>query len=194
MKIISKLKSYIFTPNRCFIPRCKARCCADAPLPEGYAQKVEGFAYRKVYNAVNIGENTPGEGYNSIVYNTRPVPLIMIGHAGGGKHVYYYDKKMAQKMGVKNMEEAQKALLSMEAQERYNYCPFLNEQGRCRVYPMRPPICREFGTSPLPINYCHQKSSRYDIFMFYAKQFSPSKIFNFYKNLIISSLKRTQEA
>lgn len=188
MKILLKVKLYLFEPRECFIPRCKARCCADASLPEGYAQQVEGFACRKIYNAVNIGKNDPSDNYNSIVYNTRPLPLTLIGHAGRGKHAYFFDKKMAKEMNI-SAEEAKAMLQSFEAQEVYNYCPFLNEQGRCRVYPMRPPICREFGTSPLPINHCSRKSSRYDKFKYYSKE-----IFKYYRDLIFKPFRKAQKA
>lgn len=193
MKIIRNIKSYLFAQTECFIPRCKARCCGDAPLPEGFAEQVGSLAYRKVYGAVNIGVNSPNDNYNSIVYNTRPVPLVLVGHANAGGHVYYFDEKLAKKMKI-SKEQATEKLKAMEAQEVYNYCPFLNSRGRCNVYSMRPPICREFGSSPLPIDYCPRKSSRYDKFIFYAKMFSPKKIFLFYKDLIMQLFRKPQQS
>jgi len=75
----------------------------------------------------------------------------------------------------------------------YNYCPFLTEYGRCSVYDHRPPICREFGSSPLAINYCPNKSSRYDILKTYLKAI-PLGMYRFYKNLLISKFSKTVPA
>jgi len=97
MKIVSRLKTYFFAKDKCFIPHCKARCCADAPLPEDFGPGYQSLAQRNIYNAANIGKNSPNDNYNSVIYNTRPIPLIMIGHAGQGQHVYFFDKAMAKK-------------------------------------------------------------------------------------------------
>lgn len=171
MKGLSKIKSYLFTPNKCFIPICKARCCGDAPLPEDFASRYKNKIQRDIYGAAYIGHNDITDNYNSVVYNTRPIPLLLIGHAGKGNEAYFFDKKLAKQLNM-SQDDAVKYLQAMEANEQYNYCPFLNAYGRCSVYDHRPPICREFGTSPLKINHCSRKSSRWDIIKFAAKEWS----------------------
>ncbi len=186
-----EFKTFMTAKDKCFIPNCKARCCADAPLPEDFAPQYKQMQQRPVYGAANIGHNDPRDNYNSVIYNTRPVPLILVGHAGRGEHVYIKDKKLAKELGIKTMEEAKELLLEMQAKEIYNYCPFLTEQGRCRVYGMRPPICREFGSSPLPINYCPHKSSNLDIVKFYFKKaFNLKDMYYLYRDLITSKFSK----
>lgn len=189
IKKLLPFNSYLTEKNRCFIPRCKAKCCANAPLPEGFAEKMQGCASRDVYYSINIGRNDPRDPFNSVIYNTRELPLVPIGHdTKSGAMLYHYNAKFAKELGIKTQDEAVQKLKGLEAQGYYNYCPFLNNSGRCQVYAGRPPICREFGSSPTPINYCPDKSSKYDIFKFYAKD-----IFLFYKNQVISIFRKIKK-
>ncbi len=165
MKILSKTINYFKSPVKCFIPKCRARCCVDAPLPEGFIERFESRIQRPVYGGVNIGINDPKDTYNSIVYNTRPIQILQIDRNTGDK-VYGISKDMMEKMQLKSMEDVQNLLNQYEAEKIYNYCPFITDNARCSVYAHRPPICREFGTSPAKVDICKEKSSRLDIIKF----------------------------
>jgi Fe-S-cluster containining protein len=197
MKIrnIFHLKSYLFEKDQCFIPKCKAKCCANAPLPEGFAEKMKGCASRDIYYAVNIGKNDSRDSFNSVIFNTRPLPLVPIGHASKSSDMlYHFNEKFAKELGIKSRDEAVKRLMELEAQGGYNYCPFLNEYGRCQVYAGRPPICREFGTAPGIINICPDKASRWEIIKYNLKDISFKDFILFYKNLIANAFKKLQKS
>ena len=157
------------------------------------------FQARRVYYSVNIGKNSPGDPYNSVIYNTRPIPLVCIGHeASSGETAFHFNKEFAKALGIKSQDDAVKQLMEYEAQKVYNYCPFLNVYGKCEVYKRRPPICREFGTVPTPINHCLDKSSRFDIIKFYLKanlkEMTPKKVFVFYRDLILNVFRKPKNA
>lgn len=195
LKNILHLKSYMSEKDLCFIPRCKARCCANAPLPEGFAEKMRGCARRDVYYSVNIGKNDSRDPFNSVIHNTRPSPLVLVGlDSKSGDTIYHFNQKFAKQLGIKTKDEAVQQLKDFEAQQVYNYCPFLNEYGRCQVYESRPPICREFGTAPGLINVCRDKSSRWDIIKYNAKNFTFKDFFLFYKEQIANLFKKFQKS
>lgn len=173
MSKISQIKSYITAPSKCFIPKCKARCCINAPLPEGFLEKFQSRIQRTVYSGINIGQNDPKDSFNSIVYSTRPIQFI--GYDENGKSLYGISKDMLEKLQLKSMEDVQRLLKEYDEKEIYNYCPFITDYARCSVYEHRPSICRDFGSSPLKVDRCPDKSSRLDIFKFFFK--------NFFKNL-----------
>jgi len=201
------LRSYLTEKNKCFIPLCRAHCCADAPLPEPWVNSDGRLALRvrEPYSAFNVGRNEAIDNYDSIMFNTRPVPLISTGIATKQNNAtkemeyvgtrYFFDRQLAEALGMKNQQEAIDKLMEFEANKVYNYCPFLNEQGRCVVYDRRPRICREFGNDFVrPINHCHDKSSKLDIIKFYLKELTPKKMFIFYKNRAINLFKKAQPA
>lgn len=180
MKILSKARNYLVKPNKCFIPKCKAHCCIDAPLPEGFAERFQSRIQRSVYGGINIGINDPKDNFNSIVYNTRPIQIVHIDRTTGQK-TYGISKDMMEQLQLKSMEDVYNLLKQYEAQKIYNYCPFITDNARCSVYEHRPPICREFGTSYTKANICPEKSSRLDIIKFVL-----SDVFNFkegFKNI-----------
>lgn len=161
MTKIQKIRQYFTTPNKCFIPKCKARCCIDAPLPEGFLPTMQSRIQRPIYSAVNIGKNDPRDKFNSIIYNTTPSPLQVLGIDQNGHKVVGISKDVIEKLQIKSMDEI-KALIENYSGYK-NYCPFITPQARCAVYEHRPSICREFGSSPLKIDYCPDKASRLDI-------------------------------
>ena len=174
MSYYTKVRTYLNSPVKCFIPKCKARCCVDAPLPEGFLDKHKGRIQRSIYSAVNIGQNDPRDTFNSVIYNTTN-PVQLLGFDQNGNKLVGIPKKVLQELNIKSMEQIQELLNDYR---RYkNYCPFITNYGQCSVYEHRPIICREFGSSPLKINYCPDKSSRLDIVKFCVKDF-----FNFKKN------------
>jgi len=169
MMNFSKLKSYINSPVKCFVPKCKARCCIDAPLPEDFLPKFQGRIQRPIYNAINIGQNDPRDKFNSIIYNTTPNPIQLIGFDTNGNRVMGIPKETIEKLQIKSMEQIE-AL--MEKYKDYkNYCPFITDYAKCSVYEHRPAICREFGSTPLKIDRCPDKSSRLDIIKYSIKRF-----------------------
>ena len=168
MKIITQLKRYIKSPTKCFTPKCRARCCIEAPLPEGFINRFESRIQRPVYGGLNIGINDPKDNFNSIIYNTRPIQIVNVDRYTG-KKTYGISKEMMERLELKSMDDVYKLLNRYEAERIYNYCPFVTTRGKCSVYEYRPPICREFGTSPTKGNICPEKSSRLDILKFILK-------------------------
>jgi Fe-S-cluster containining protein len=178
MKIGQKVTTYFTEPSKCFIIKCKARCCQNAPLPEDFLPKYPDKLRRDIYSAVNIGRNDPRDTYNSIIYNTTPNPVQLVGFDQYGNQLMGIPQHVMEDLQIKSMEQV-KALIE-DSKNYKNYCPFLTDIGRCNVYENRPPICREFGTLPDKINQCPDKSSRLDIANFYMRDFC-----KFYKNLFI---------
>ncbi len=165
MKIYNKITRYFKNPDKCFIPKCRARCCVNAPLPEGFIEKFQSRIQRPVYGGLNIGVNDPKDNFNSIVYSTRPIQIVHINRDTGEK-LYGISKEMMEQLELKSMDDIYNLLNRYEAQKIYNYCPFITEKARCSVYEHRPPICREFGSSPAKADICPDKSSRLDIIKF----------------------------
>lgn len=171
----ANLKTYLTKPTKCFIPKCKAHCCINAPLPEDFLPKHTDKITRKIYSGINIGQNGMEDKYNSIIYNTTPNPLQLVGKTFDGHSLYGISKKMIDFYQIKSQEQLDEIIAKYESWQ--NYCPFITDYGKCNVYTERPPICREFGTSEDKLNLCPEKSSRLDIMKFYLKDFG-----NFYLN------------
>ena len=164
MKGISGLKSYLFSEYKCFIPKCKARCCINAPLPEGFLEKNRPAVQKRIYSSCHMGKNAP--------------PIQVIGFDEKGEMIHGIPKETLSEFDIKNNEDL-KAFLKSQSTV-LNYCPFITEFYSCAVYPQRPPICHEFGSFPGKINYCQDKANRMDIVKFVLKNFS---IKVFFKNL-----------
>lgn len=161
MKIYN-LKTYLTTPSKCYIPKCKAICCADAPLPVDFLPKHKDKIQRNIYNITNIGRNDPKDTYDSVLFNTTGNPIQLLGVDQYGNKIVGIPKEIMEKMQIKSMEEIE-AL--MDSYKKYpNYCPFITDYGRCNVYQQRPPICKEFGTDPNPINKCPEKATPLEVF------------------------------
>ena len=186
MKIRQKITTYLTEPSKCFIAKCKARCCQDAPLPEDFLAKYPEQLRRNIYSAVNIGHNDPRDTYNSVIYNTTPNPVQLVGFDQYGNKIMGIPQQLMKELEINSMEQV-KALIE-DAKNYKNYCPFLTNVGRCNVYENRPPICREFGTLPDKINQCPDKASRSEIIKFYIKDFC-----EFYKNLFINTKKELSD-
>ncbi len=162
MKIISKIKTYLNTPSKCFIPKCKAHCCTNAPLPEDFLPKHPDKIQRNIYSGINIGQNDPHDTFNSVIYNTTRNPIQLIGVDQNGNSVVGIPPNVLKELQIKSMEQIQQLM------ERYNqfdnYCPFITPYGRCNVYSERPQICRDFGTLPDSINHCSEKATPLEVF------------------------------
>lgn len=158
---LANLKNHFTEKKYCYIPKCLARCCADAPLPEDFLPKYKNELRRDIYSAVNIGQNDPRDTYNSVIYNTTQNPLQFIGFDQNGHKLFGITQEMIEHLQIKSMEEINN-LVEQYGKLR-NYCPFLTDFGRCSVYEKRPPICRDFGTLPDKINQCPEKASKLDI-------------------------------
>ncbi len=169
MTYYSKIRNYILSPTKCFIPKCEAKCCINAPLPEDFLPKFESRIQRQIYSGINIGQNDPRDTFNSIIYNTTPNPIQIVGFDQYGNKIMGVPKRLMEQLQIKSMEQIQELMQRYE--DFKNYCPFITDYGRCSVYEHRPPICREFGTAPGKINICPEKSSRLEIIEFHLKNF-----------------------
>lgn len=167
MKIYSRLKTYFNAPSRCFIPKCKAVCCTNAPLPEDFLQKHVKNVQRRIYSGINIGLNDPRDTFNSVVYNTTTNPIQLIGVNQNGERIAGIPPEMVKKLQIKSMEQIQQLMDSYNPSD--NYCPFITDYARCSVYKERPPICKDYGSAPGKENVCPEKSSRLQILKFYLK-------------------------
>lgn len=189
MKVLSKLQNYINKPTKCFIPKCKAICCANAPLPEKFLPANKDKIVRPIYGAINIGVNDVfKDTFNSVIYKTTPDPIQFIGHDANGNKLATISKEMIERFELKSMEEIQ--ALHDKYSKYPNYCPFLTENGRCDVYEKRPPICQEFGTKMEDTrNICPDKASRKDIVKYHVNGF-----FEFLGDVVKSIFKPSQKA
>ncbi len=169
MKYYAKVKSYFNTPNRCFIPKCKARCCTNAPLPEDFLPRFQSRIQRNIYSGVNIGQNDPRDTFNSIIYNTTTNPIQLFGRDAEGHMLVGIPPQVMEELQIKSMEQVQALLKTYNQFD--NYCPFITDYARCAVYEHRPSICREFGSTHLKIDRCAEKASRLDVIKFYVKHF-----------------------
>lgn len=101
MKIYSRLKTYFNAPSRCFIPKCKAVCCTNAPLPEDFLQKHVKNVQRRIYSGINIGLNDPRDTFNSVVYNTTTNPIQLIGVNQNGERIAGIPPEMVKNCKLK---------------------------------------------------------------------------------------------
>lgn len=162
-----KIFNYLTTPSKCYIPKCKARCCAEAPIPIDFLPKHKDKVTRPIYEVINIGINDPRDTYESVIFNTTGNPIRILGIDQYGHKVLGIPKEIAEKMQIKSEEEINQLLAHYDKYKQY--CPFLTNRGRCNVYSERPPICHEFGTSPEPINICPDKASPLDVLIWNIK-------------------------
>ena len=169
MTKITNLKTYLNKPYKCYIPKCRSKCCINAPLPEDFLPKHKDKIQRQIFGAFNMGQNDIRDTYNSVIYSTRPI--IFIGYDTDGKMLCGISPEVAKKLQLKNMDDVHNLLAEYEAKKIYNYCPFIKSDASCSVYNDRPPICKEFGTMPGKINECPEKASRLDILKFNLKSF-----------------------
>jgi len=180
-----RFKTYLLAPTKCFIPKCQAHCCTNAPLPENFLAEHKGSIQRKIYSAINIGRNSCGDTFNSVRYNTTPNPIQIVGIGPDGKPLLGIPGDLLNKLGIKSKKQLDELIRNYE--QFNNYCPFITDYGKCSVYAERPPICREFGTLPTKINRCPDKSSRFDIAKYYIKDF-----FKFYKNSFLNLVNKVK--
>ncbi len=174
---IPNIKSYLFTPYKCYIPKCKAHCCINVPLPEKFYKENQAAAQRQVFSIFPMKNIAYGKLYKAEICNTSPVHQA-VGFDKNGDLMHGIPSPTLEAYGVKTQEDLK--LFLKQNEMIHNYCPFVTTSGRCAVYDRRPPICHEFGTMPGHENYCPDKSSRWDILKFNLIDFTPA---GFIKNL-----------
>ena len=118
-----------FGKRHCWIPKCKARCCANAPLPKHYIDhlSIRSKAVRKIFGVIPA---PPNNHYceNAVIPITKPMEnyVVKTGRTKDGRTIW----------------ELHTDDVFSDAE---NYCPFINERARCNIYKQRPPVCRDFG-------------------------------------------------
>ncbi len=167
---ITNLKTYLTTPSKCFIPKCKSHCCINAPLPEGFLPKHQDKIQRQIFGGFNMGINdVEQDTYNSIIYSTRPV--IFMGYDLEGNTIAAIRPDIMEQLQLKNQKDVSKFIEELDAKKIFNYCPFIKNDASCSVYSERPTICREFGTAPGKKNECPDKASRLEIMKYKLKEY-----------------------
>lgn len=106
----------------CYIPKCKAICCASAPIPE------------KLYHILK-----PKEVRKTII------PFI------APQNNHYCKDAIVTITSLKALEYAGKMpdghnMWKVNLYAADNYCAFLKKNYKCNIYDNRPPICRDFGS------------------------------------------------
>lgn len=117
-----------FGKKYCYIPKCKAVCCSNVPLP---TRVIQYQSQDKIIRPVIM--TIPAPDYNPYCRNA-VIPVT-------GDISKYIFKIGTTKDGKRIFELDTNALLAAKD----NYCPFLTEYGRCNIYEYRPPVCRDFG-------------------------------------------------
>lgn len=123
-------KSISFNSNKyCYIYKCKARCCANAPLPKHYIEhsNIRNKIVRKMFAVLPAPPNNP-YCMEAVIPVTKPLEEYAI---KAGK--------------TKNGETVWTLNTGDIFSDPENYCPFIKENGRCNIYKQRPPVCRDFG-------------------------------------------------
>ena len=118
-----------FEKKYCWIPKCKARCCANAPLPKHYIEhsNIRNKALRKIFGVIPAPNNNP-YCKDAVIPITQPLEKYVI--------------KTNKTLDGKTVWELHTDNVFSDAE---NYCPFIDEYARCNIYKQRPPVCRDFG-------------------------------------------------
>lgn len=117
-----------FGKKYCYIPKCKARCCSGAPLPETLIKFVnKDKIVRPILMTFPAPKNNP-YCENAVIPITKPIENYIIKSKKriDGRRVFELDTNKV-------------------FADPYNFCPFLNTKGRCNIYEQRPAVCRDFG-------------------------------------------------
>ena len=166
---LTGIKTYLTSPSKCFIPKCKARCCADAPIPVDFLPKYKDKVQRPIYNIINIGHNDPRDTYDSVMFNTTGNPIQFIGFDQNGNRLVGIPKDVMKKMQIKSQEQIQ-ALLE-DYQKNKKLLSIYNRLRQMQRLFRTPTNLQEFGTDPAPINRCPEKASRLEIVKFKVNNF-----------------------
>ena len=139
-----------FGKKYCLIPKCKARCCSNAPIPFRFFERMETFKQdkfiRDVFATIPAPQTNP-YCQDAIIPITRkplnqyPLKLAKI----NGKKVYTLDVNEVLK-------------------DEQNYCPFLTKYATCNIYESRPKVCRDFGVGGF---YCDDQVTLKEYLRFY---------------------------
>ena len=160
MNYYAKFITYLKTPSKCYIPKCKAECCTNVPLPEGFVESKRGRIQRPILYAAKLGKNSPSDDFDSFIYNTtqNPIQLMRV----NGKIKPIIPPEILEKMDPQP-SDSQIAYLRIIYKPYENYCPFMTKFRKCAVYEERPAICREYGTLTDKQNQCSLKASPLEI-------------------------------
>lgn len=111
-----------FGKKYCYIPKCKAICCASAPIPKATLKDMQNRLVRRII----INYKAP---QNNRYCEDAVVPITTL--------------KAFKYMGTGNMGQNS---WKVDLRTPNNYCPFLRKDYQCNIYENRPPICRHFGS------------------------------------------------
>lgn len=131
-----------FGKKYCLIPKCKAHCCSNAPIPIRFLNQMKTFHQdkfiRRVYDVMPAPKNNP-------YCVDAVIPLTK-------KPLNSYPLKVIELNGKKAYALDMNEILNDEQ----NFCPFLTQYGRCNIYKSRPKVCRDFGVGDF---YCDEQVS-----------------------------------
>ena len=136
-----------FGKKYCLIPKCKARCCSNAPIPYRFFERMATFNQEKfvrnVYDTIPAPQTNPycRDAILPITWNKYPLKVVK----QNGKKVYALD-------------------VGEIIKDEKNYCPFLTVYGRCNIYESRPKVCRDFGVGGF---YCDDQVTLKEYLKYY---------------------------
>ena len=139
-----------FGKKYCLIPKCKAVCCTNAPIPVRFLNDMNTYQKDKftqiVYDIIPAPANNPYCKDAVIPITRQPLnkyPLKVINQ--NGKKVYTLD-------------------INEELKDEKNYCPFITKYARCNIYENRPKVCRDFGVGSF---YCNEQVTLKEYLKYY---------------------------
>lgn len=144
-----------FGKKYCLIPKCKARCCSNAPIPFRFFDRMETFKQDKFTR--NVFATIPAPQTNPYCQDAI-IPITR-------KPLNQYPLKIAKINGKKVYTLDVGEVLKDEK----NYCPFLTKKGhKCNIYESRPKVCRDFGVGGF---YCDDQVTLKEYLKFYWTEY-----------------------
>ena len=138
-----------FGKKYCLIPKCKARCCTNAPIPIRFLDNMRKYEQDKfiwkIFATIPAPENNP-YCRDAVIAVTRPLESYPL----------KVQKINGKKVHVLDVNEIMK--------DEKNYCPFITKHARCNIYEKRPKVCRDFGVGSF---YCDDQVTLKEYLKYY---------------------------
>ena len=138
-----------FGKKYCLIPKCKAVCCTNAPIPIRFLDNMRKYEPDKfvwqVFATIPAPENNP-YCRDAVIAVTKPLESYPLKIKNvNGKKVYALD-------------------VNEVLEDKKNYCPFITKHAKCNIYENRPKVCRDFGVGSF---YCDDQVTLKEYLQYY---------------------------